>query len=58
VHYVSFLDGNYSNVIFSDQSPKIARQREDILNALKKNASNYFLNTAGMKLFLKNLFKR
>lgn len=56
IHYVAFLDCNYSNIIFCDDSPKVIQQREDIINALKNNSANYFLNTEGMKEFLKELF--
>ncbi len=57
VHYITFLDCNYSNTIFHDQSPKIVNQRQDIISALEKNESNYFLNTAGMIEFIKEIFE-
>jgi len=56
VHYITFLDCNYSNVIFHDNSPKIAKQRQDIVSALEKNEGNYFLNTAGLIEFVKEIF--
>lgn len=56
VHYLVFLDCNYSNMLFSDTSPKIANQRQDIMKALENNPGNYFLNTKGMLKFIKDLF--
>lgn len=56
IHYIAFLDCNYANIIFCDNSPKVVQQRKDIINALKNNSTNYFLNTAGMKEFFKELF--
>jgi len=57
VHYITFLDCNYSNTIFLDRSPKIAAQRQDIISALKENEGNYFLNTAGMIEFIQEIFE-
>ena len=51
IHYITFLDGNYSNLLFRDTSPKVTSQRNDILSALKNNPSNYFVNTKGLKQF-------
>lgn len=56
IHYITFLDSLYSNVLFNDNSPKIKNQRESIQKALKENPNNYFLNTAGIKLFFEKKF--
>lgn len=55
-HYLVFLDGQYFNFLMVDQSPKIKKQREDIISALNRNASNYFVNTKGMKKLIDDLF--
>ena len=52
IHYLVFLDGDYSNRLFAHQTPKIRRQFEDIRLCLKKNPRNFFLNTEGFKCFL------
>ncbi|MDO4763794.1 MAG: hypothetical protein Q4A00_05380 [Flavobacteriaceae bacterium] len=57
VHYITFLDSLYSNVLFQDKSPKIQEQRNSVETALKENPNNYFLNTNGLKLFFKNNLK-
>lgn len=57
VHYITFLDSLYSNVLFNDNSPKIKNQRDTVEKALEENPSNYFLNTAGIKLFFENKFR-
>ncbi len=49
IHYVTFLDGMYANLIFIDESPKIKTQRNDIISCLLNNVQNYFVNTAGFK---------
>ena len=48
IHYVTFLDGAYANLIFTDDSPKISTQRKDIIDLLSRNKQNYFVNTAGL----------
>lgn len=55
-HYVDFLDGDYANILFSDNAPKVAQQRKDISDALKANKGNYFVNTAGFKKLVSDLF--
>ncbi len=54
-HFVAFLDGIHSNTILSaigSASPKVKRQHQDILKALKLNERNYWINTEGfIKLF-------
>lgn len=56
IHYITFLDGAYTNLIFHDNSPKLKKQREDILSSLKRNPANYFVNTAGFQSFCSDLF--
>lgn len=59
-HFVAFLDGIYFNAIFEPektikdkkQKNKTYKQQRDIMNSLKRNKTNYFINTAGFtKLF-------
>ena len=53
VHYIAFLDGEYSNLLHGGVTqPKIRRQYDDAVNCLKVNPGNYFLNTAGFLKFL------
>lgn len=47
IHYITFMDGEYVNMLFRSQQPKIRRQYADIVNCLKSNPGNYFVNTAG-----------
>ena len=54
-HYLAFLDGDYSNRLFAKNSPKIQNQRSDIIDALKNNESNYFVNTAGFKKLIQDI---
>lgn len=56
IHYLSFLDGDYSNRLFTLNSAKIKNQRKDLELALKLNPNNYFVNTAGMKKLISNIF--
>ena len=58
VHYLTFLDCNYSNKIFQSMSPKIKCQRQDIKKALECNPNNYFLNTKGFIEFVKDLWSK
>ena len=55
-HYVAFLDGDYANTLFFSNMPKIVSQRNDIVNALHQNSSNYFVNTAGFKKLIEDVF--
>lgn len=57
VHFISFLDGVYSNA-FARQNlrdGKILTQVNNIKENLKHNKTNYFVNTAGFKEFLSKL---
>ena len=58
IHYVSFLDGVYFNLLVNPKhlkNNKIATQVKNIKQYLKLNKQNYFLNTAGFEKFLKEL---
>lgn len=55
-HYLVFLDGDYSNILYSSSKPKIEKQRKDILKALENNPNNYFVNTNGFKKLLEDVF--
>lgn len=57
IHYVTFLDGAYTNLIFHDMQPKLQKQRQDIKQSLMNNPQNYFVNTAGFKKFCEDIFK-
>lgn len=52
IHYLTFLDGDYFNILTTSNQPKIRRQYEDILECLHRHPGNYFLNTAGFVQFL------
>ena len=53
IHYVTYLDGEYSNLLHSGTTqPKIRCQYDDAMNCLKTHPGNYFLNTAGFEKFL------
>jgi hypothetical protein len=56
IHYVAFLDGLYFNYFINPpQGSKLSQQKEDIENCLKRNHSNFFVNTAGFVNLLKDL---
>ena len=57
VSYISFLDGNYSNVLLGDigDGDKIKTQRKEINKCLKNNFHNYWVNTAGFKKLMSDL---
>jgi len=57
-HYLDFLDGDYANILFNNNSPKIISQRNDISNALQNNKGNYFVNTAGFTKLLEDIFEK
>ena len=52
IHYLTFLDGEYANLLFRSHQPKIRRQYADIIACLETNPGNYFVNTAGFTKFL------
>lgn len=53
--YISFLDGNYSNILLGKDGngDKIKQQRKEILRYLKKNPHNFWVNTKGFLEVLK-----
>jgi hypothetical protein len=59
VHYVAFLDGPYFNYFINNRinirGSKIKKQRDAIEQNLKRNPRNFFVNTAGLKILLKDL---
>jgi len=59
VHYVSFLDGVYFNVIAdsTSKSGKPFSQKISIINNLTNNFSNYFVNTYGFRRLIKEHLK-
>jgi hypothetical protein len=61
IHYLSFMDGVYFNNFIwipPENSTKVNRQKEDIEKYLKKNLSNFFVNTDGLKDIFKDLSKK
>ncbi len=56
IHYGVMLDSLYANTFFESNSPKVSEQRGDVLNALSNNKDNFFVNTAGAKLLLRDIF--
>ena len=56
IHYVTYLDGEYSNLLHGDTTqPKIRCQYDDAVACLRNHPGNYFLNTAGFKKFVEQL---
>lgn len=56
VHYISCLQGDMLNTIFdSNPDPKTKTQHDNIINHLKDNSNNYFLNEFGLNELLKIL---
>lgn len=58
IHYISFLDGTYSNAILgtiSKRAKKMKKQRKEIEKFLKKNPQNFWVNTAGFVELIKDL---
>ncbi len=62
IHYVSFLDGLYSNILLNNilsnnnlENNKILKQQKDIVNYLEKNKNNLWINTYGFNKLLKDL---
>lgn len=60
IHYISFLDGSYSNKFLSDSivhTGKRKTQRQEIKKYLKQNPKNYWLNTVGFEALFSDLIK-
>ena len=56
IHYITYLDGEYSNLLHSGTTqPKIRRQYDDALACLRNHPGNYFLNTAGFEEFVREI---
>ena len=57
VSYIGFLDGNYSNIVISDDncSGKLAVQKDEIADALVQNDNSYLVNTAGFNALFSDL---
>lgn len=55
IFYISFLDGNYSNILLSNNKAtgKLGEQRMQIAKFLQKNKNNYWLNTGGFESLFK-----
>jgi len=49
IFYISFLDGNYSNVLLGKgmTGDKVKKQRKEINKFLKRNKNNFWVNTKG-----------
>ncbi len=56
-YIISFLDGKYSNKLLDDNSlgKKISTQRNEIINYLKNNKNNFWLNTKGFRSLFEKL---
>lgn len=57
IHYISFLDGAYSNIILNENktSGKLKTQYTEIKDNLYNNKNSFWLNTTGFKELLKDL---
>ena len=56
IHYITYLDGEYSNLLHSGTTqPKIRRQYDDAMACLRNHPGNYFLNTAGFEEFVREI---
>ena len=58
IHYLAFMDGIYFNrfIPVEGSSVKMVRQRKSIEKALRKNSRNFFVNTAGFKTLMRDLY--
>ena len=57
IHYLSFMDGVYFNnfIWVKNDNSKVGRQKKAIEKYLDENKNNFFVNTAGLITFLKDL---
>ena len=57
IFYVTFLDGNYSNILLANKKcgDKLKTQRREIKKYLKNNSRNYWLNTVGFTSLFSDL---
>ena len=58
IHYITYLDGVFSNRFLGHSKAKNEVQYTDIQNTLKNNPKNYFVNTVTFKMLLENLLKK
>ena len=60
IFYISFLDGNCSNVLLDNKKcgDKLKTQRKEIKKYLKNNPNNFWLNTVGFKNLFLDLTKK
>lgn len=56
IHYCSFIDSSYANVLFNSTQPKVVKHRQAIEDAISKNERNYFLNTEAASQFFEDIF--
>jgi len=50
IHYLTYLDGEYADLLFAtNRTPKLNRQYEDLVACLKANPGNYFVNSFGFE---------
>jgi hypothetical protein len=51
IHYISFLDGVYSNILLGNKKngSKLKIQRKEISKFLSRNANNFWVNTFGFE---------
>ena len=57
IHYVTYLDGIFSNKLFPQATAKTLVQYEEIITILEQNKSNYFVNTASFEELIKHYIK-
>jgi len=56
IHYIAFLDGIYFNYFINPtQGSKLHQQKEAIESCLRRNRSNFFVNTAGFTNILEDV---
>lgn len=56
IAYIAFLDGSYSNIIFSEDvgGDKLTTQRSEIKKYLGRNPNSFWVNTAGFKAMFRS----
>ena len=57
IHYLSFMDGIYFNkfILDKENNGKAGKQKNDIEVYLNKNKNNFFVNTHGLSILLKDI---
>lgn len=58
IHYVSFLDGTYSNILLGEitkKSKKKYKQKKEIEKYLRNNPRSFWMNTSGFSEFVGDL---